>query len=85
LNRYVTKRQLFDTATVESFLKNLKSEEVYLWEYETMADVEKRIPYFIERVYNPKRFRFPLGHLTQISLKGCFWKTKSPSDPVRSL
>jgi transposase InsO family protein len=37
----------FDNAMVESFFKTLKSEEVYLWEYETLADVEKRIPYII--------------------------------------
>jgi len=53
----------FDNAVVESFFKILKSEEVYLWEYETLADVEKRIPYFIEEVYNQKRPHSSLGYL----------------------
>jgi transposase InsO family protein len=54
----------FDNAMVESFFKTLKSEEVYLWEYQTLADVEKRIPYFIEEVYNQKRLHSSLGYLS---------------------
>ena len=42
----------YDNATAESFIKTLKSEEVYLWEYETLEDVQKKLPYFIEAVYN---------------------------------
>lgn len=42
----------YDNALIESFFKTLKSEEVYLWEYETYGDVIERIPYFIEDVYN---------------------------------
>ena len=42
----------YDNATVESFFKTLKYEEVYLFDYETLADVLQRIPYFIEEVYN---------------------------------
>ena len=30
-------------------------EEVYMFSYETYRDVIKRIPYFIEEVYNKKR------------------------------
>ena len=44
----------YDNALIESFLKTLKAEEVYLWEYETYDDVIDRIPYFIEDVYNTK-------------------------------
>ena len=39
----------YDNAAMESFFKTLKYEEVYLFEYETLADVLERIPYFIER------------------------------------
>jgi putative transposase len=40
----------YDNAYAESFIKTLKSEEVQLWGYRTMEDVQKRIPYFIEDV-----------------------------------
>jgi len=53
----------FDNATVESFIKTLKTEEVYLWEYEIMEDAQKRIPYFLEAVYNQKRLHSSLGYL----------------------
>ena len=53
----------YDNATTESFLKTLKSEEVHLWEYETLEDVQKRIPCFLEAVYNKKRLHFSLGYL----------------------
>jgi hypothetical protein len=33
-------------------MKTLKTEEVYLWEYRTIEDVQHRIPFFIEQVYN---------------------------------
>ena len=52
----------YDNAVVESFLKTLKAEEVYLWEYQTLADVGKRVPYFIEQVYNQKRLHSALQY-----------------------
>jgi transposase InsO family protein len=53
----------YDNAIMESFFKTLKYDEVYLWEYETIYDVKKRIPYFIEQVYNQKRLHSSLGYL----------------------
>jgi len=50
-------------ATIKSFFRTLKVEEVYLWEYETYADVIDRIPYFIEDVYNRKRLHSSLGYM----------------------
>lgn len=52
----------YDSAFAESFMKTLKSEEVHLWEYRTMEDVQKRIPYFIEDGYNHKRHHSSLGY-----------------------
>ena len=45
----------FNNAHAESFIKALKLEEVHLWKYRKMADVQRRIPYFIEDGYNRKR------------------------------
>lgn len=53
----------YDNAFAESFMKTLKHEEVSLWEYETMADVVERIPYFIEEVYNRKRQHSSIGYM----------------------
>ena len=52
----------YENATIESFFRTLKVEEVYLWEYETYQDVIERIPYFIEDVYNSKRLHSSLGY-----------------------
>lgn len=53
----------YDNAYAESFMKTLKHEEVSLWEYESMADVVERIPYFIEEVYNRKRLHSAIGYM----------------------
>lgn len=54
----------YDNAFVESFMKTLKQNEVYLWAYETYLDVVERVPYFLEEVYNRKRLHSSLGYLT---------------------
>lgn len=41
-----------DNARVESFLKTLKHEEVYLHDYATVQDAIERLPCFLEEVYN---------------------------------
>lgn len=53
----------YDNAFAESFMKTLKNEEVYLWEYENFLDVVERIPFFIEEVYNRKRLHSGIGYL----------------------
>ncbi|NIO21242.1 MAG: IS3 family transposase [Candidatus Aenigmarchaeota archaeon] len=68
----------FDNAMVESFFKTLKSEEVYLWEYETLADVEKRIPYFIEEVYNQKLLHSSLGYLSPNEFQQMLSENQNP-------
>jgi transposase InsO family protein len=58
-----TKGNPYENAIAESFIKTLKYEEVSLWDYRTLADVYKRIPFFIQEVYNKKRLHSSLGYL----------------------
>jgi putative transposase len=52
----------YDNAKAESFFKTLKYEEVYLWEYENLADARQRIGAFVEDIYNRKRLHSALGY-----------------------
>lgn len=54
----------YDNAWVESFMKTLKVNEIYMWEYKTYLDVLERVPHFIEEVYNKKRPHSSLGYLS---------------------
>lgn len=59
----------YDNAFAESFMKTLKNEEVYLWEYESFIDVAERIPYFIEEVYNRKRVHSGINYLPPVEFE----------------
>ena len=52
----------YDNAFMETWFKTLKAEEVYLTEYETIEDVLKAVPRFIEAVYNEKRIHSSLNY-----------------------
>jgi putative transposase len=52
----------YDNAQAESFIKTLKYEEVYLFEYRSLAEARGRIGRFIEEVYNEKRLHSALGY-----------------------
>lgn len=54
----------YDNAFAESFMKTLKVEEVYLFNYETIIEVSERVGSFIEEVYNFKRVHSSLKYLT---------------------
>ena len=54
----------YDNAWVESFMKTLKYEEVYLGSYNTYLDVVEKLPEFIEEVYNKNRLHSSLDYLT---------------------
>ena len=41
----------YDNAQVESFIKTLKHEEVYLHDYGTVLDAIDRLPHFLEDIY----------------------------------
>ena len=53
----------YDNAKAESFMKTLKYEQVYLSEYDNLADAKGQIGHFLEAVYNQKRLHSSLGYL----------------------
>ncbi len=59
----------YDNAQAESFIKTLKYEEVYLREYETMAEARTSISHFLEAVYNQKRLHSALGYLPPVEFE----------------
>ena len=54
----------YDNAKAESFMKTLKSEEVYLHRYRDQEEARGSIQRFIEEVYNGKRLHSSLGYLS---------------------
>jgi putative transposase len=44
-------------------MKTLKHEQVYLSEYDNLADANAQIGHFLEAVYNQKRLHSSLGYL----------------------
>ncbi len=63
-------------------MKTLTSEKVYLWEYCSLADVQKRLPYFIEQVCNRKRLHLSLGYRHQDEFEELFLLYQHPKPLV---
>ena len=66
----------YDNATTESFFKTLKVEEVYLWEDRTLEDVQIRLPFFIQEVYNCKLLHSSLGYRPPVELEELFYQNQ---------
>lgn len=64
----------YDNAMMESFIKTLKQEEVYISEYESFDEARQRIGRFIEVVYNRKRLHSALGYLTPTEFEALYSK-----------
>lgn len=73
----------FDNAKAESFIKTLKQEEVYLWDYSTFEDTQKRIPYFIDAVYNQKRLHSSLDYLPPNEFEANLFEKEQNSEPCQ--
>ncbi|MCA1591865.1 MAG: integrase core domain-containing protein [Acidobacteria bacterium] len=68
----------YDNAQAESFIKTLKYEEVYLREYETMAEARICISHFLETVYNQKRLHSALGYMPPVEFEQLNTQSVSP-------
>ena len=75
----------YANTAAESFMKTLKYEEVYLWEYRTLEDVQARLPYFIDEVYNKKRLHSSLGYKTPSEFEDEVLKINPADRPVLKL
>ena len=53
----------YDNAQCERFMRTLKHEEVYLSDYDTLAEARRSIKYFLESVYNQKRLHSAIGYV----------------------
>lgn len=59
----------YENAKAESFFKTLKTEEVYLNDYETFDQAEAHLDHFIGEVSNAKRLHSSLGYLPPIEFE----------------
>jgi transposase InsO family protein len=53
----------YDNAKAERFMRTLKYEEIYMNDYETLAEVRTSVQHFIEAVYNRKRLHSALAYV----------------------
>lgn len=68
----------YDNAKAERFIRTLKYEEVYLCEYEDIAEARASIGHFIEEVYNRKRLHSALGYVPPAEFEQPKIQTISP-------
>jgi len=69
----------YDNAKAESFMKTLKSEEVYLHHYRDQEEARASIQRFLDEVYNQKRLHSSLGYLAPAA-----FEQQSRPDPGRA-
>jgi transposase InsO family protein len=62
----------YDNAKAERFMKTLKYEEVYLNEYQNLAQARSNIAQFIDQVYNRKRLHSAIGYVPPAEYEATF-------------
>ncbi len=72
----------YDNAKAESFMKTLKCEQVYLSEYDSLADANAQIGHFLEAVYNQKRLHSSLGYLPPAEFEQTYNKDRDKNQTV---
>jgi len=73
----------YENATCESFIETLKERQVYLWEYKTIEDAERRISHFIRDVYNEKRLHSSLGYCPPNEFEELFMENQKSTAPCQ--
>jgi len=72
----------YDNAKAERFIKTLKYEEIYLNEYDDLAEARFRIGQFLDDVYNHKRLHSKLGYLPPAEFEQSFSQSTRPQPVV---
>ena len=68
----------YDNAQAERFMRTLKYEEVYLSEYDMLAEAQTSIKRFLEDVYNQKRLHSAIGYLPPAEFERSLLATNHP-------
>ena len=67
----------YDNAKAERFIRTLKYEEVYLYEYESLDEARARIGYFIDKLYNRKRLHSALNYIPPAEFEQVMTRVKT--------
>jgi putative transposase len=68
----------YDNAKAERFMRTLKYEEVYMYEYEDIAEARERIGHFLEENYNRKRLHSASGYMPPAEFEQSLLSANTP-------
>lgn len=72
----------YDNAKAERFFRTLKYEEIYLNEYDNLAEARFRIAEFLDQIYNHKRLHSKLGYVPPAEFEQSFRPSTRPQPVV---